>query len=73
LINVDRTGHSGSWSGRTSIIIPAIIATPETAIGNAFGPKGSEKNGNSNCVALAKKASATQIVSKPVIRSDIIS
>ena len=41
--------------------------------GNGLGPKGSEKKGISNCVALAKNASATTSTIKPVRRSDITS
>ena len=66
-------GHSGSFSGLVIRKIAEITATPDINIGKAFGPKGSEKKGISNWVALAKNASATISTIKPVRRSDITS
>jgi len=66
-------GQSGSLSGLVIKKVAEIIATPDINIGKTFGPRGSEKKGISNCVALAKNASATIRTIKPVRRSDITS
>jgi hypothetical protein len=73
LISVLKFGQFDSLSGEKIIIEAAIKATTDIIYGNALGPKGSAKNGCSNCVALAKKASATTAIIRPKIRSDIIS
>ena len=63
----------GSLSGFIIIVKEHIKAAPETIKGKFFGPNGSAKKGDSNCVALTKNVSANKLSIEPNIRSDTIS
>ena len=71
LEKTDKAGHIGFFSGEIIILNEATKATVEIMYGNNFGPTGSEKKGVSNCVALAKNASAIKAINIPSIRSFI--